>query len=65
MKTWVIGKIADNINRDFIDIKNAYCENGVSYTKERFDRENKQAIKIADDALVSMIRWHENFRVLR
>jgi len=65
MKTWTIGKLANNINRDFINIKNAHLENGVLYTKERFNIENKQAIKIADDALVSMVYWYENYRVLR
>lgn len=61
MKTWVIGKMADDIDRNFIDIKTNYRKNGVFYTKEMFVFENKQAIKVTDKILITMILWYDLF----
>lgn len=56
MKSWVQGKMAEEINRNFVTIRDLYREDGVYYAKEMFDLDNKNAIDAIDDVIESLIR---------
>lgn len=54
-----MGKVAENIDRDFIAIRDIYRDEGVFYTLEMFDLELESAISESDYMLVTMICWYE------
>lgn len=64
VKVWVKGQIAENIDRDFITIRDCYKEQGVYYTREAFYYELKEAIFTTEVVFDNMLGWYEKNVVL-